>query len=93
MRTRFQFPLGPVVVREYEHTHTLRDRHREACSYMEIMIWTHRTTDTDYIYPHAKFFLVAKLLRGGGGGRKPSAGGHTCVSVYACKCLHYDSAK
>ena len=30
------------------------------------------------------FFFVEKLQRGGG---------HTCVSVYAYKCLHYDSTK
>ena len=44
------------------------------------------------------FLFLEKLLRGGGGKieiavGEGGGGGHTCVSVYACKCLHYDRAK
>ena len=46
-------------------------------------------SDSIYIYFRGVFFLD-KLLRGGGRNRdsclRGGGGGHTCVSVYACKC-------
>ena len=60
-------------------THTLPHTHKSVCFVVVVVV-----------------FLKEKLL-GGGGARKIEIaiceGGHTCVSVYACKCLHYDSAK